>query len=69
MAIGGAGQLFGVAINAKALDRLGLKKVIYLNLLFLCIWFSVIMVYDYYYTFSLWFAGLMTFTYGKWNAG
>jgi len=64
MAIAGFGQLVGVAIHGKALDKMGLKKVCYLNLACLFLWISVLMAYNYFYNFSFWFAGIMTFTYG-----
>jgi predicted MFS family arabinose efflux permease len=64
IAIGGFGQLVGVIIHGKAIDKLGLKKAIYLNLVFLLIYTFLQLLYNHYYKFELWRAGLVTFFYG-----
>jgi hypothetical protein len=61
--------LVGVAINSKALDKLGLKKVCYLNMAFLAVWLTTVILYNHFNTFSLWSAGIMTFTYGIQDSG
>jgi hypothetical protein len=54
----------GVIIHGKAIDKLGLKKAIYLNLVFLLIYTFLQLLYNHYYKFELWRAGLVTFFYG-----